>query len=133
MATFSRLAGEGWRQGDDSTTQGRVGTDNWWQVNSSGATNYSLLGNVGTYTVSGQAASIFKTKVIAADFGSYSITGQNATITYNTGGVNYSLVADKGDYTYTGQSASLLRSKVILANNGTYTLSGQNATLAVID
>jgi len=88
-----------------------------------------ISGNQGSYSITGQTASIFKTKVIDASFGSYSLTGQNATITYAPGG-SYTLTADQGTYTLTGQTAGLTKSKVISAAQGTYSLAGQAATLS---
>lgn len=92
--------------------------------------NYTITADNGSYSVTGQSASIYKSKVVVAAQGSYSLTGQNATITYTPSGTNYTIVANHGTYNITGQAASILRSKQITAAHGTYTLTGQNATVA---
>jgi hypothetical protein len=66
--------------------------------------------------------------VVTANNGTYSLTGQNATIAY-AGAGGYTLVANNGTYAVTGQAASLLRSRLVSAVYGTYALTGQNATL----
>ena len=89
-----------------------------------------LSASSGSYSISGQAATLLKSKLLNASAGSYAYTGQSATISYVSGGVNYTLVASAGAYTYTGSTATLKKSKVLAASSGTYTIAGQNATLA---
>lgn len=92
--------------------------------------NYTLTADVGTYTITGQSATLLRNKVFSADVGSYALTGQNATITYTPGAANYNIVANVGTYTVSGQSASLKRNKRLSADVGTYSLTGQNATIS---
>jgi hypothetical protein len=62
--------------------------------------------------------------VITALVGTYAITGQNATILRSK--VLLPLV---GTYALTGQNATILRSKALLPLAGTYSINGQPAIL----
>jgi Ca2+-binding RTX toxin-like protein len=95
----------------------------------SGATNYTITAQAGTYSVTGQSATLLRSKLIVASNGSYAVTGQSATllrsrlitasngayaingqsvtITYGGGAVNYLLVAQAGSYAVTGSAASI--------------------------
>ena len=64
--------------------------------------------------------------VLVADAGSYSLTGQAATLIYDR-----VAGADTGAYTLTGQAANLEHHRVLPALTGTYVLTGQDATLTV--
>lgn len=68
---------------------------------------YTLVADGGTYSYSGNDATLRVNRVLAADGGVYSYTGNNATLTYTTAGA-YTLVADGGVYSYSGNNANLL-------------------------
>lgn len=91
-------------------------------ITSGGA--YTLTANSGSYTLSGQDATILKSKVLNADQGTYTLTGQSASL-FRSKVIN----AAQGSYALTGQSSTILRSKVLTAGQGSYTLTGQNATI----
>jgi hypothetical protein len=95
---------------------------------SAGGGAYTLTADAGIYTLSGQAATLTKSKLLTADAGSYSIAGQTATLSWSSPGT-YTLTADAGSYTMSGQTATLLKSNVLTASAGAYSLSGQDATL----
>jgi len=78
----------------------------------------------GSYSYSGQSATILKTRIVAADQGSYSYTGQAATVLKTR---NVSAAA--GNYAYAGQAASILKGWVLTAANGSYSVAGQAATI----
>jgi len=44
--------------------------------------NYVLTAQAGSYVLSGQTATLARSKVITASAGSYALTGQNAVLTY---------------------------------------------------
>ena len=85
-----------------------------------------ISASAGNYTYTGQTANLLRSKVISASAGSYSYNGQSATLLKSK-----VLVADYGTYTYTGQSVTITKGTVynITANAGTYSISGQNATI----
>lgn len=89
---------------------------------------YTITANNGSYSVSGQAATIQKTRILSANTGSYAVTGQTASITKTTPGA-YTIIANNGSYTVIGQTATLLRSKLLSGAYGSYTTTGQNATI----
>jgi hypothetical protein len=96
-----------------------------WASVSSGA--YSLIANNGTYSYTGQTATLLRNKVIEAAQGSYAITGQTAGVYRNR-----TLTANNGSYTVTGQDASIFKTKLITASAGSYSLSGQDATITYV-
>jgi hypothetical protein len=64
------------------------------------------------------------TYTLAADSGSYSLTGQNTTLLYNR-----VVVADSGSYALSGQAVEVLFNRVLAANSSSYLLSGQDVAL----
>ena len=82
----------------------------------------------GAYSLTGQAAGLRTSKVLTAAQGSYAITGQAATLTYSGAGAK-TLTADAGTYSLTGQAAVLRVARVLTAAQGTYTYTGQDAAL----
>jgi hypothetical protein len=106
---------------DGTTYSNVVHVDGWTTLS---GTAYTLTANNGTLTLTGQIATLTKSKVLTAQAGTLTLTGQSATITRSK-----RIVASNGTLTLTGQSAIIKRSKVITANNGTLTLTGQSATI----
>ena len=108
----------------------------WVAVTGGGATNYTLTADVGSYSLTGQAASLFPTfkRTLVADAASYSLTGQDALLSYIPGGVDYYMPADGGGYTSSGQDAGLtvVRKYALPADVGSYTLNGQAANFSVV-
>jgi len=86
---------------------------------------YTIAANNGSYAVTGQSASLLRSKVLSANNGSYAVTGQSANLLRSK-----ALSGDYGVYTITGQSATLLRSKALSGDYGVYTITGQSATLS---
>ena len=91
--------------------------------------NYTLTCNAGSYTYTGQSATIDRHRALSASAGSYTYTGQSVDITYTVPAVNYNITCNAGSYTYTGQSATISRNRVLSANAGSYTYTGQSATI----
>lgn len=85
-----------------------------------------LTADNGSYTLSGQAAALLHNYVVAAAHGSYALSGQAAslkrTLDFN---------ADYGSYALSGQAASLEIGYKVVAASGSYTLSGQAASLEI--
>lgn len=91
--------------------------------------NYVVDCLSGSYTYTGQSATIDKSKLLVANAGAYTYTGQSATITWAQAANNYVVDCLSGSYTYTGQSATLTRSYQVGASAGSYTVTGQSATI----
>lgn len=111
-----------------------------------GTTNYSLVGDNGTYSVAGQVASVQRTKVLltsagfysvagvtsilqrskvlTATAGSYAVTGQTAIILYTAAANNYVVSALAGSYSVAGISSSIARSRLISSVAGSYAIGG---------
>lgn len=83
-----------------------------------------LVAEQGAYTITGQAAGLQRTRRLAAEQGTYTLTGQVAGLQ-----LARRLAAEQGAYTLTGVAAILARSRVLAADQGAYTLSGQAAGL----
>lgn len=101
-----------------------------------GGTNYTLTADVGSYSLTGQDASLYPTfkRTLVADAASYSLTGQDALLSYIPGGVDYYMPAEGGGYTSSGQDAGLtvVRKYALPADVGSYTLNGQDANFSVV-
>lgn len=110
-------------------------------------TDYMMLANLGTYTLTGIAAMFKLGKGIVADTGYYLLTGYQAmfhksismivtTGMYVLTGINAILhknlvpiIAQTGYYVLTGFPALLKRGIKLLANTGYYALTGIQATI----
>ena len=85
-----------------------------------------LTASAGSYTYTGQSVTILRKRYLDASAGSYVITGQDATILRNR-----VLSASVGSYLYTGQSSALSHGYVLVASPGSYTLDGQSVDITV--
>lgn len=88
------------------------------------ATQYELIANSGSYTVSGANAGLDASRLLTANAGSYNLLGTNADLD-----ASRLLTANSGAYTYNGTNADLDASRLLTANAGSYTLSGTDADL----
>ena len=75
-----------------------------------GALSYSLTCDAGSFSLTGQDATLNLARRLICDAGSYFLTGQDATLNYASGRFDYSLTCDAGAYTLTGQDANLVYS-----------------------
>lgn len=104
------------------------GTSSGWRTHVieavPGATNTTLTAGVGSYTITGTAATLHYGRKIAGDGGSYSVTGTDATLRYGR-----KLAAAVGSYTITGTAAGLKRAYTLAAAVGSYSISGTAAAL----
>jgi hypothetical protein len=86
-----------WYAGANSTNGGNnIG----WIFTAPPGGGYTISADNGTYAVTGQAATLLRSKVLSGDFGTYAVTGQSATLLRNK-----VLSGDYGLYTLTGQDA----------------------------
>ena len=105
------------------------------------AVNYSLTCANGSYTVTGQNATLTyvgapQNYTLTCANGSYAVTGQSATLTYSAGHTNYTLTCANGAYSVTGQIATLTytpgtssHAYSLICANGNYFVNGQSAIL----
>lgn len=68
---------------------------------------------------------------LAADSGSYTLTGTPATLTYTPAGATYTLAADGGTYMLTGTAAGVAYGRRLVADPGAYGFTGTAAGIAV--
>lgn len=113
---------------------GPTGTGNltWAQTN---GTTYSIVwaikpssaivmtGDVGSYSITGTAASLEQGYAVIGDIGSYSISGVAATLT-----AQRKIAGDVGSYAITGTDATFAKGRTMAADVGTYSLTGTAAT-----
>lgn len=85
-----------------------------------------LAANFGSFSLSGQAAALKYSHKVQAGHGSFVLSGQAATLR-----AARSLVAAQGSYAFSGQAASLLAARRVTADFASYSLSGQTASLIV--
>ena len=88
------------------------------------AATYTLAADAGSYAVTGQSSNLLHHRKLTADAGSYTLTGQPVSLLHNR-----RLIADPGSYSLTGQNAGLLYNRALLAESGSYNLSGVDAGL----
>lgn len=87
----------------------------------------NLNAEVGSFAYTGQDATLTKTaapKELNAEAGSFSYSGQDATLNRT-----YSFNAEAGSFSYTGQDATLNRTYSFNAEAGSFSYTGEDATL----
>jgi len=92
--------------------------------NASGGTAYTMNAESGSYTLTGQAASLLAQRLMKANVGTYMVIGQAAALL-----AGRKLNASAGSYTQTGAAAKLLAQRLMKATGGAYTQSGAAASL----
>jgi hypothetical protein len=89
-----------------------------------GGAAYSIAAEYGSYTLTGQAAAARAARQLAAAQGSYSLSGAAAGLPRGL-----RVAAEQGSYALTGQDAAVRAARVMLAAQGSYSINGQSATL----
>jgi len=74
--------------------------------------------------LAGQGAVLLQNRSLAADSGSFALTGQDATLARG-----YTMPAQSGDYSVAGQDAALIASRRLAADSEAFALTGQNVTM----
>ncbi len=87
-----------------------------------------LVGAVGSFSLTGNAAGLSVTRKLTADVGSFSLVGNDATLTKGGGLNNYNLPASTGSFSLTGVAATPKVGRKLVASLGTYSLVGVAAT-----
>ena len=88
---------------------------------------YFLSSGSGAYTITGADVTLtYSTPalILDADVGTFTITGQAADLLYHR-----KIPIESGAITLTGQEAGLLYSRILSAENGTFTITGQDAEM----
>lgn len=91
---------------------------------------YSLTAISGSYSYTGVSSTLKVGRILTANAGTYSLIGGSAVLTKATGVVAYTLTADAGSYSYTGGSSVLKVGRTVTANSGSYLLTGETAILS---
>lgn len=86
----------------------------------------SITADTGSYTLDGQDATLTKENLLIADAGAYLLDGQDAEFFPGK-----ALEADVGDYLFDGQAAELLATRSMTVGAGEYLLSGQDADFVI--
>jgi hypothetical protein len=119
-----------------------------WTI-TAGAAGYTLVADVGTYTLTGQSARLLRGRTVTGAVGTYALTGQAARLlagkkvtaalgTYSVSGQAAALratrrvIAAQGSYALNGQPVTLRASRSVLAALGSYSLNGQPVTLSLV-
>lgn len=84
----------------------------------------TLAANGGSYSITGTAATLERGRELSADGGTYAITGTAAALERGR-----EVAANGGAYIVTGTNASLELGRELLAAGDSYTISGTDATL----
>lgn len=93
----------------------------------SGGGAYTIAADQGSFSLTGQDAGTLAARVVGGEQASFTLSGQNANLLRGL-----SVVSDVGTFALTGQAADLLATRTITADQGGFTLSGQDATLTYL-
>jgi len=101
----------------------------WAFLISSGASGgSSIAADQGSFSLTGQSANLLLGRTLAADSGSFTVSGQDVTLTKTTA---YSITADYGSFSLAGQDVAFQKtdagSYVLTAEVGLFSLVGQGA------
>ena len=97
ISRSTATGGAGWYAGANSTDGGN---NSGWIFAAPPGGAYTIVANNGAYTVTGQSATLLRSKILSGDYGVYTITGQSATLSKGR-----FLLGDYGTYGVTGQNA----------------------------
>jgi hypothetical protein len=80
-------------------------------------------GGTGTFTLSGQSANLLRGLKVTGGTGTFTLSGHAATLLHN-----HVVGAGVGSFTLSGQAATLVKSYPLSAGTGSFTLTGNDAT-----
>ena len=85
ISRSTATGGAGWYAGANSTNGGN---NSGWIFTAPPGGGYTIAANNGSYTITGQSATLSKGRFLLGDSGTYGVTGQNAVITYSSITIN---------------------------------------------
>lgn len=85
ISRSTATGGAGWYAGANSTDGGN---NSGWIFTAPPGGGYTIAANNGSYTITGQSATLSKGRFLLGDSGTYGVTGQNAVITYSSITIN---------------------------------------------
>lgn len=91
-----------------------------------GGTAYTLTAALGTFSLTGKAATLRIARKLSAAAGSFALSGKAATLR-----VGYKIAASAGSFALSGVAANLKRTYSLASSTGSFVLSGKNAGLIV--
>lgn len=105
----------------------------WVPASTGGSTVYSLPLAAGSYTLTGQAATLTPTfhRSLALAAGAYSLIGQTVDLIYVPGSGAYGLTLDAGQYTLAGQALATRVERHLTTATGVFALAGGAVGLTV--
>ena len=86
---------------------------------------FKVIGAAGTFTLTGAASGFLRDYVVAGTAGSIALAGQDAATLYQRN----PLAADAGAFVLQGQDAQFFRGKTLFADAGAFAVSGEAAGL----
>jgi hypothetical protein len=127
-----------WAEYQDRSVQ-VTGTSSGWRTHTlevwevPPANNYTITCETGSYSYTGQSASLKKASNLICLAGSYLYTRQSATLTYagTVEPTSYTLTCSTGNYTLTGQSSNLRLARKIICSVGNYSYTGKASQLTL--
>lgn len=93
------------------------------------ALNRAVTAAKGAFTLTGQDATFPRSRVFTADKGTFNLTGNAASFQY---GSTYALTAERGAFSLTGNTATFPRSRVFAVDSGSIVLTGNAADFAYV-
>ena len=98
-----------------------------WTSGTIGGGGYDLIGDTGTFNITGNQIDLLLNRVLSADSVSFAITGQDADLSYIRG---YNINAESGSFNISGNTAGIILNRVLGAESGSLNITGQDADLS---
>ncbi len=87
-----------------------------------------IAADEGSYALSGQTAQLRQARLLVAEVGGFALAGQDAALLFDGSKV---ISADEGVYELLGSDSALLQARLVAAEAGAFALVGQDASQAV--
>ena len=94
------------------------------EIKAAASGSYSLVAGAGSFSLAGQVVGLLYSRVMAADLGTTSLTGQDVTLTKG-----YPMAVGTGSFSLSGQDVGTVATRIMAAVNGNFTLGGQDVGL----
>lgn len=130
LSTGGSDCSNGQAHGIQTGSAGSTGTLSWAQVDGASVSvvfdlmpALTMTAVAGSYATTGNVTGLLFNRKAVTEAGSYSLTGNDATLSHTTGST-YTLLAAGGSYSQSGQAQALLFNRLLTAATGSYATTG---------
>jgi len=86
---------------------------------------YEMVAAYGAYSLVGESIHFLLARTLGLGYGTYTLTGEDVTLTYTPSGPTYTLSLAQGSYVLTGETVQLVISRKLVLVPGSYILTGE--------